>query len=145
MADSSPHSTPPSYLASLVAARCPRCRVGPMFTTGTYSTKFMDMPPRCSHCGLRFEREPGFFYGSMYISCGLSLGVLLGFIILANLLGWDMSLEGKFAIATGILLLLVPIIFRYSRVMMLYFFGSVPFQEQAYLLGKDAHLPQDTH
>ena len=30
------------------------------------------MYPRCEHCGATFEREPGFFLGSIYINYGLT-------------------------------------------------------------------------
>lgn len=30
------------------------------------------MYPKCEHCGLPFEREPGFFLGSIYINYGLT-------------------------------------------------------------------------
>lgn len=30
------------------------------------------MPPTCPHCGVKFEREPGFFLGSIYINYGLT-------------------------------------------------------------------------
>ena len=32
------------------------------------------MTPRCSVCGLKFQREEGYFLGAMYISFGLALG-----------------------------------------------------------------------
>lgn len=35
---------------------------------------------KCSNCELKFEIEPGFFYGAMYVSYGLAIG--LGSIIL---------------------------------------------------------------
>ena len=30
------------------------------------------MNERCPHCGVKFEREPGFFLGSIYINYGLT-------------------------------------------------------------------------
>jgi hypothetical protein len=34
------------------------------------------MYAQCSICGLKFEREPGYFLGAMYISYGLALGTI---------------------------------------------------------------------
>ena len=31
------------------------------------------MHDRCPNCGLRFNREPGYFLGAMYVSYGLAL------------------------------------------------------------------------
>ena len=29
----------------------------------------------CSHCNLKYEIEPGFFYGAMYVSYALAIGL----------------------------------------------------------------------
>ncbi len=34
------------------------------------------MSPRCSVCGLKFQREEGYFLGAMYISFGLALVII---------------------------------------------------------------------
>ena len=59
------------------------------------------MNAECSHCGLHFEVEPGFFIGAMYVSYAFSLGI----------------------IAT----LLVPFSFRYARTIFLHLFGGVDY------------------
>ena len=41
---------------------CPRCLEGAVFF-GFYA-----MNPTCPHCGLRFEREPGYFLGAMMVA-----------------------------------------------------------------------------
>jgi uncharacterized protein (DUF983 family) len=46
--------------------RCPRCGEGKMFT-GLFR-----MNETCPHCRHRFEREPGYFLGSIYINYGLT-------------------------------------------------------------------------
>jgi hypothetical protein len=40
------------------------------------------MHERCPVCGLKFEREQGYFLGAMYISYGLALAIILLFTIL---------------------------------------------------------------
>jgi len=47
--------------------RCPLCGHGKLFHT------WLRMHPECPHCGVRFEREPGFFLGSIYINYGLTV------------------------------------------------------------------------
>ena len=37
------------------------------------------MHDRCPICGLRFNREPGYFLGAMYISYGLGIAVVVAF------------------------------------------------------------------
>jgi uncharacterized protein (DUF983 family) len=46
--------------------RCPRCGRGKLFR-GWFA-----MHKRCDSCGLVFEREPGFFLGSIYFNYGVT-------------------------------------------------------------------------
>ncbi|MFN8342241.1 MAG: DUF983 domain-containing protein [Cyclobacteriaceae bacterium] len=39
--------------------------------TAPYHRDFMKMPERCEVCGLRYELEPAFFYGALYVSHAL--------------------------------------------------------------------------
>lgn len=50
--------------------RCPSCGEDKLFCG------WMRMRPECENCGLPFEREPGFYLGSIYINYGLT-GLLL--------------------------------------------------------------------
>lgn len=50
----------------------------------------LDMPERCSACQLNFEPEPGFYFGAMFISYGLS-GLLFLATALTLVLGFDWS------------------------------------------------------
>jgi hypothetical protein len=44
------------------------------------------MFPTCPHCGVKYEREPGFFLGSIYINYGLTalISVIVATPILLN-------------------------------------------------------------
>jgi uncharacterized protein (DUF983 family) len=50
---------------------CPRCRAGAIFSQHIFWIAPMNV--RCPVCDLRFEREPGYFLGAMYIGYGLGL------------------------------------------------------------------------
>jgi uncharacterized protein (DUF983 family) len=43
---------------------------------------FPRMHRACPVCGLRYEREPGYFLGAMYISYGLAVPLMLVFFLL---------------------------------------------------------------
>jgi len=79
------------------------------------------MNKRCPVCLLQFEREPGYFVGAMYISYILASIVVavsfVGFILLFP----DASETWLYIATCGILLPLVPLIFRYSRVIWITF------------------------
>lgn len=46
--------------------KCPQCGQSPMFH------QWFRMYPQCNHCGLKYERDPGYFLGSIYINYGLT-------------------------------------------------------------------------
>jgi uncharacterized protein (DUF983 family) len=58
-------------IARGIRLRCPRCGIGRLFR-GLFS-----MEPGCSNCGLAFQREPGYFLGSIYINYGLTAALVV--------------------------------------------------------------------
>jgi hypothetical protein len=83
----------------------------------------------CPICNQDFEIEPGFYYGSMYFSYALT--VLLSVVILVgcNYLLNDPPVWVDLSIFLGILILLSPLLFRLSRLLMLHWFGGVTFKK----------------
>jgi uncharacterized protein (DUF983 family) len=69
-----------SAFTGIVHQLCPRCRLGKIFRSSIFF--FPKMHERCPVCGLKFEREQGYFLGAMYISYGLALAIILLFTIL---------------------------------------------------------------
>ena len=60
--------------------RCPCCGYGELFESLT------SIRERCSGCDERFEREPGQWFGSIYINLVLTLGVAVtGYLVLESL------------------------------------------------------------
>src|SRR5262245_17317767 len=57
-------------LKVIAAGLCPRCRGGRIFRGR------LAMNETCPACGLRFERESGYFTGAMYVSYILALPVI---------------------------------------------------------------------
>jgi uncharacterized protein (DUF983 family) len=115
--DAQPPKTPPrrSWLAALLQKRCPRCREGRIFK----GMAAMNDP--CPVCGLVFEREPGYFFGAMYFSYGLSVLILVPLYFLAGWLFPEVDYLLLPLIAFIPYFPLIPAIFRYSRVLWIYF------------------------
>ena len=67
-----------STVKGIVRQRCPRCRTGDIFRCSIFRG-FLKMHERCPVCDLKFEREPGYFLGAMYVSYSLGL-VIVAFI-----------------------------------------------------------------
>lgn len=103
-------------LHSILHAKCPRCQEGDFFLEkNSYNLKKFDkMYEHCPVCGQSFQMETGFYYGAMYVSYGLSVayGIAL-FLIMMVLFG--LSLEIFFITVTISLLLLIPPVYRLSR------------------------------
>jgi uncharacterized protein (DUF983 family) len=104
-----------SMSTAMLRQRCPRCRRGKVFRG------LLTMNEDCQECGLHFEREPGYFLGAMYVSYALSVPIL-GLIILAEyfLLPW-LQIEFLAGLAVFPYLLFMPAVFRYSRIIWMYF------------------------
>jgi hypothetical protein len=77
------------------------------------------MHDRCPNCGLRFNREPGYFLGAMYISYALALVIIVAFgAVLWALTGWRVD---KIAIWAVVLFLpFAPMLTLLSRVLWIY-------------------------
>ena len=58
--------------------KCPRCHEGDLFRSPLFPKfQLYDMHEKCTHCNLRYESEPGFWWGAMYIGYAFSSGALL--------------------------------------------------------------------
>jgi hypothetical protein len=118
----------PSYLWSLLTFKCPRCRRGKMFGNNNpwNLKKTLAMPERCPVCRQPFELEPGFYYGTGYVSYALSVMYLvITFILWWVLIGFSVNDDRFFwwmGFAVVSLILLQPWLMRLSRVVYIYFF-----------------------
>lgn len=110
------------------AGLCPRCRQGKIFKYSLYNVRHFDeMYEHCPHCGLRYEIEPGYFWGAMFVSYALSGGVALvmGFLIFYGLNdpgGWTYVI-----IICPMLVLITPVNFRLSRVLWLHYVSGIAY------------------
>jgi len=111
----------PGVLATcndILRHRCPRCRVGEMFQRSIF-LGFPKMHERCSVCHLRYEREPGYFLGAMYISYALALPVVAGIAgVLWAVTGWWVTKATVWAVF--LFLPFVPAITFLARVLWIY-------------------------
>ena len=73
----------------------------------------------CPVCGLRFERETGYWTGAMVASYTLGIPVL-GLIVFALWLATGRDLTLALIVGDLVFLAVVPLIWRYSRVLWLH-------------------------
>ena len=116
-------SAPVPALTGIFRQLCPRCRRGKIFRSSIYRG-FPGMHERCPICGLKFQREAGYFLGAMYISYGLALAaILIISLVLWRVTDWRID---KIVIWAIILFLpLVLPITLFSRILWIYLDQSI--------------------
>jgi uncharacterized protein (DUF983 family) len=108
----------PSALLGILRQCCPRCRVGKIFR-GSIVRGFPRMYERCEVCNLKFEREPGYFLGAMYVSYGLALATIGAIAaLLWSVTSW--SIVKDIAWACLLFLPLAPWLTLFARVLWIY-------------------------
>jgi uncharacterized protein (DUF983 family) len=110
--------TKSTTVGDIFRQRCPRCRVGSIFPYSIFRG-FPRMHERCPVCDLRFEREPGYFLGAMYVSYALGLVIIA---LMAALLwaatGWWITKDTVWAVV--LFLPLAPTTTLLARVLWIY-------------------------
>ena len=112
-------------LAHIIKNECPRCHQGKAFqNSNLFSFKAEIMNKECPVCHLNFTKEPGFYWGSMYVSYGLAvLEVFITYFAcrIAGTGAFDMI---NLWIILGMIVLLSPFNFRMARLVWLYIFPN---------------------
>lgn len=104
-------------LKSIFGMKCPACLKGDLFLTkNPYRLKGLyTMPENCSCCGEKFTPEPGFYFGAMYVSYGLTVGIAIAVMVANSLFQLDLSIFNKVVLIGSLIFLSIPILFRISR------------------------------
>ncbi|WP_437202651.1 DUF983 domain-containing protein [Planctomicrobium sp. SH664] len=107
-----PRPSSEELLGRALRLRCPRCGQGRLFRS------FFLMPDKCPDCGFRFNPEPGFYLGSMYVNYGATaLITTIAFMVGRIHLG---IASAHLVWPLGAFSILFPIImFRHSRALWL--------------------------
>jgi uncharacterized protein (DUF983 family) len=112
-----------SALAGILTMRCPKCREGKMFPEGTlYTTRFMKMNDRCACCGQSFMPEPGYYFGAMFVSYAINAAFFIAVWLGMYLLMDEITIAAMIIALLVIVLGLLPVTFRLSRVLWIYIF-----------------------
>lgn len=88
--------------------RCPRCGQTRLFKN------WFQMHAACGHCQLKFEREPGYFLGSIYVNYGLT-ALLVTVLYFVLFFGEVTSPRMALWIVAGFAVLFPVCFFRYAR------------------------------
>ncbi|MBN9284751.1 MULTISPECIES: DUF983 domain-containing protein [unclassified Flavobacterium] len=73
-----------SVLKNIITEKCPKCGEGKVFEKKGNILLFQmpKMNKRCSHCDHQFEKEPGYFFGSMFVSYAVAVAEMVVFFLI---------------------------------------------------------------
>ena len=105
-----------SKLYSILTGTCPKCQNESMYLykNSFHFNKILKMHENCSHCGLKYQIEPSFFYGAMYVSYGLNVAIGIAVFIISFVL-FGFGLKVAFIAIITSLIGLFPFVLRWSR------------------------------
>jgi hypothetical protein len=92
-------------LSRALRLRCPLCGRGRLFR------RWLLMHSKCPQCGIKFEREPGFFLGSIYINYGLTaliVAIAYPLLLFNKIIGETQLLIGSLGFVVAFPILLFP-------------------------------------
>ncbi|WGK94771.1 MULTISPECIES: DUF983 domain-containing protein [Flavobacterium] len=105
-----------SKLNSILTGSCPKCQNESMYVDKNplHLGNVLKMNENCSHCGLKYQIEPSFFYGAMYVSYALNVAVgVAAFIISHIFIG--LNLVQSFIAIIVTLIITFPFVLRWAR------------------------------
>jgi len=108
-------------MPALITCKCPRCRVGKVYENGPYSLTNRKILPKCEHCGLIYEKEPGYFYAAMYVGYAFIVAELVTAAVGTYILTGSDNPWLYLGIMLPSVVFLSPFNYRYSRMLLLYF------------------------
>ncbi len=118
-------------LYSIFHLTCPFCQEGAFFLSHPYDLKRVgELHRTCPVCHRNFEKEPGFYWGAMFVSYALSVG----YSLLAFGITWwflpDMGILGYFIVVVSATVLVAPYLYALSKIiwanMFFSYLGSGP-------------------
>ena len=121
-------STSTPSVLNVLRCKCPRCRQGDMFVDPNpyHLKRTMKMNERCAVCGQPFDLEVGFYYGSSYVSYGLSIAISVATLVAWYVLIGFSTQDNRFFYWMGVnavlLIVLQPVLMRLARAIWLAFF-----------------------
>lgn len=114
-------------LIHVIQNKCPKCNQGQVFSTNNLFTfRPSMMHSHCKHCGHNFSKEPGFYWGAMYVSYALATFEMANVYAVCILgFGLEALAISNLVISIVVVLCLFPFNFRMARLFWLYLFSGV--------------------
>jgi uncharacterized protein (DUF983 family) len=128
-----------SKLYSVFKGKCPQCHEGEFFVSHSYDLSHMgDVKEECDQCGLKYAKEPGFYYGAMYVAYALGVATFVTFWVSMNLFFSNVSTGVQIAVVLIAILVSSPFLFSLSKIIWANMF--IHYKEDANKQNKDNKL-----
>ncbi len=112
-----------SRLYSIFRMKCPQCHEGDFFISHPYNLlKAGDIHEHCPNCGLKYSKEPGFYYGAMYVSYALGVALFVTLWVVMNLFLSIESTGLQIFVVIAVTLVLTPYLYALSKIIWANFF-----------------------
>lgn len=112
-----------SKMYSILRMKCPRCQEGDFFVSNPYDLKHAgDIHAHCPKCGLKYSKEPGFYYGAMYVSYALGVALFVTLWVSMSLFFHIESAGVQISVIVAATLLLTPYLYALSKIIWANFF-----------------------
>lgn len=115
-----------TILSHILKNECPNCYKGKVFNENSifFKINLPKMNNTCNSCGFKFQKEPGFFFGAMYVNYGLTCAEAIVTYCVAQFFyekTFDLTIIPIIAI---VIILLTPFNLRFSRLAWIYMFRN---------------------
>lgn len=102
---------------SILKFKCPQCHEGEFFVSHPYDLRRMgDLHTNCPVCRLKYSKEPGFYYGAMYVAYAMGVALFVFFWVLFYLFFPDLPVTWLLITMVSVTLLLSPVIYALSKI-----------------------------
>lgn len=110
-------------LYSILKLKCPHCHEGDFFKAHPYNlVKAGNIYDKCPVCGEKYSKEPGFYFGGMYVSYALGVALFVADWVLISLFFPNASVELYATVIVVSLVLFAPLMYALSKIIWANFF-----------------------
>lgn len=110
----------------ILSNECPHCHQGKVFNEKSIFFKFgfPKMNAHCSHCDFKFEKEPGYFFGAMYLNYGLTVAQGIATYCIAQFFFTETFDLRIIPIIALVIITMASFNIRFSRLLWIYMFKN---------------------
>ena len=110
-------------LYSILHMKCPVCHEGEFFQAHPYNlNRVGDLHANCPVCGVKYEKEVGFYTGAMYVSYAIGVAVCVSVWVALMVLLPDLGIITQIVAIASVMLFGAPLFYALSKIIWANFF-----------------------